>query len=250
VVLLGIAGGVADSAWAYSVLVDVFASSPSGCTDGTSTGYVQQPSAQATASCDSATASAMADLPTGITTVSTTASGPTQTGDPNAAAKAELRDRFLFSVPAPAASAPLLVDVTFTLDGAIPVGAIGQGNTPFLFYTLTFDDPFNLSDPAATFQNDSSIEVPTSGAIEFTATVPVRQPFFTADLVLTLWAPGLKGGAVDYDASVAIDVPPGVTWTSASGVLLSNVPEPGPALTAAVAILALATRNWTRARSC
>lgn len=46
---------------------------------------------------------------------------------------------------------------------------------------------------------------------------------------------------VDAIGSIELDRPPGITWTSSSGVLLT-VPEPASGLAALVALAALASR--------
>jgi hypothetical protein len=207
---------------------------------------VEQPTALVNAGCTLGgvtTADALADLPSGSAAVSIAAAGSTPSGDAFASARAMLQDRFLFSVPEGllAPGEDLLVDVTFRLHGAVSIGALAAaGGENFLIYSLCISDPSGIT--AGKFLNRGTIDMETFGETVFTQTVTVKQPFFWTDLFMELWIPGVLEGAVDYGATIEIDVPPGVGWSSESGVLLTAA-EPGAGLAgaiAAVAVLAVA----------
>lgn len=86
----------------------------------------------------------------------------------------------------------------------------------------------------------------STDAIEVTALLAGANPTLTLTLA---WSAATYGGEVDFlhTASLAIDVPAGVSWTSESGALLSAqaVPEAGTAATTAagLAVLAVVARR-------
>ena len=121
--------------------------------------------------------------------------------------------------------------------------------TNFLLYNLSLGDFYYGADPAALFLVSGGLASPTSGPTDFSGTIEVHQPFLTAQLAMTLLGQGLQDGTVDSLASIALDLPPGITWTSTSGVLLT-VPEASPAAAALGAALTLAALLRTRTRSC
>lgn len=238
----------------------------SGCFDTDNTGLITANAAHALATCATASGSALAestaDLPTATAALRLEA---TPVNVSNAAGQTQLVDNFLFQDPTHvlAPGEPLIVGVTFTLDGAVAPGSLtaNPGVYSYLAYSLSIIDFYSGADPDALFQANGTIMSPTSGAMEFSGEIEVRQPFLNAQLSMSVLGQGLTEGSVDYVASIALDLPPGITWTSTSGVLLT-VPEPDPMLGAFAAIWALlATRksrwnravmrsHWTRARSC
>jgi hypothetical protein len=55
-------------------------------------------------------------------------------------------------------------------------------------------------------------------------------------------------GIVDagHTAQISLQLPPGFTFTSDSGVFLTQVPEPNTALLLTTSLLGLATTRWRR----
>jgi hypothetical protein len=224
----------------------------SGCLDTDNTGLLIATNAHALASCASASGSALAestaDLPTATAALRLEA---TNASVSNAAGQTQLVDNFIFQDPTQvlAPNEPLIVGVTFTLDGAVAPGSLtaNPGVHPYLAYSLSIIDFYYGADPDALFQANGTILTPTSGAMQFTDTIEVRQPFLNAQLVMNLLGQGLTEGSVDYVASIALDLPAGITWTSTSGVLLT-VPEPTPILANAAVLASLALLRVRRSR--
>lgn len=224
----------------------------SGCLDTDNTGLLVATAAYALASCANASGSALAegtvDLPTATSALRLEA---TPFNLSNAAGQTQLVDNFIFQDPTQvlAPGEPLIVGVTFTLDGAVAPGSLtaNPGVYSYLSYSLSLVDFYYGGDPDASFQVTGAIMTPTSGAMQFTDTIEVRQPFLNAQLSMNLTGPGLTEGSVDYVASIDLDLPPGITWTSTSGVLLT-VPEPAPALAHGVVLASLALLQRRRSR--
>jgi hypothetical protein len=188
------------------------------------------------------------DLPTATSALNLAAVPP----GANAAGETQLVDQFLFHDPGGvlAPNENLVVGVTFTLDASVSAGASpAPPYTNFLVYDLSLGDFYYGADPAALFLVSGALSTPTSGPTDFSGTIEVHQPFLTAQLAMTLLGQGLQDGTVDSLASVALDLPPGITWTSTSGVLLT-VPDASPTAGAFTVALTLAALLWTRARSC
>lgn len=246
--LAGVAVSTAASAQIHQV--QAVASAASGdCSDQDSTGLISAPSAHALASCTAGgtvIAEGTADLPTATTVLHLEAAGSVA----NAAGQVQLVDSFLFADPTHvlAPNEKLLVGVTFTVDESVSAGAV-TGN-PVLYYALDLRDFYYGAAPAASFTASGQIDAAGSGVTDFSGTIEVRQPFLNAQLSMTLLGSGIHAGAVDATASIRLDLPPGITWTSTSGVLLT-VPEPTADLAAATAALSLCAvaRAGRRSRS-
>jgi hypothetical protein len=222
-----------------------------GCQDIDNTGLLIATFAHALSSCSnasgSATAESTADLPTATAALRLEA---TPANVSNAAGQTQLVDSFLFQDPTQvlAPGEPLIVGVTFTLDGAVAPGSLTSNPAySYLAYSLSLVDFYYAADPDALFQVNGAIMTPTSGAMQFTDTIEVRQPFLNAQLVMNLSGPGLTEGLVDYVASIDLDLPAGITWTSTSGVLLT-VPEPAPLLANAALLVSIALLRARRLR--
>jgi hypothetical protein len=90
---------------------------------------------------------------------------------------------------------------------------------------------------------DDVISAPTTGVVPYAKDVLLRSPFFWAEIVADQVEAACTEGSVDYVATVAIDVPPGVTWTSETGAFLAPEPAAGiAALAVGLALAALRTR--------
>lgn len=222
-----------------------------GCQDIDNPGLLIATVAHALASCSNVSGSALAestaDLPTATAALRLEA---TPANVSNAAGQTQLVDSFLFQDPTKvlAPGEPLIVGVTFTLDGAVAPGSLTSNPAySYLDYSLSLVDFYYAADPDALFQANGAIMTPTSGALQFTDTIEVRQPFLNAQLVMNLSGPGLTEGLVDYIASIELDLPAGITWTSTSGVLLT-VPEPAPILANVALLVSLALLRRRRPR--
>ena len=220
------------------------------CVDDDQTGYVA-PSASATASCVASDEVAMAsaethgDLATGIFTVSASADS-TQSAGATADSLVRFLDRLTFQVPQGllGPDEPLAVHVSFTLDGSVSGNAAPPLSTGhFLEYRFDFSDLSDFSD-SHTFSVTDVISAPTSGVLPYAKDVLVRGPFFRVEVVSDHVEAACTEGSVDYIATVAIDAPDGVTWTSETGAFL--VPEASAALGAAAMLLALSALRATR----
>ena len=213
------------------------------CTDSDATGLISAATAHAFATCTApgtVVADGDVDLASATTALVLDAAGSYA----NAAGLAQLVDNFVFQDPSHvlAPNEPLVVGVTFRLDRSVSAGAMTS--TPaysFVYYDFDIIDFYYSADPAALFEASGDVDVTGDAVDEYSGTIVVRQPFLTAQLGMTLLGQGIQLGVVDAVASIQLDLPPGITWTSSSGVLLT-VPEPASALAALVALLALASR--------
>jgi hypothetical protein len=223
------------------------------CNDSQLVNAVQLPSVATSAGCvapsgASASGETIADLTTGSVGLYVVAA-PLPSSS-SAAAQAEFTDQLHFSVPGGIGqNEDLLVDVTFTLDGVVSPTAIPV-YAHFLDYNFEF---YDFSDPSGadySFVPSGSIDAaPFAGPLTFTKTVKLHGSFLTANVSILLGAPGIYDGSVDFfhTATVAIDAPPGVTFTSDSGVFLT-APEPAGAALGAASLLALAGLRQRRLR--
>jgi MYXO-CTERM domain-containing protein len=165
-----------------------------------------------------------------------------------------LTDRLHFTVPGGlAAGEDLLVGVTFTLAGSLSPDALFDPiYGRFLDYDLNFYDWASSFDPEhqlATFGKLTA--TPFAGPLVLSKVVKIRGDFLLATVSMTLSVPGISQGSVEFldlmdGATIALDLPPGVTFTSESGTFLS-APEPDAALMAAT-VLALGAIGGRRRR--
>lgn len=99
---------------------------------------------------------------------------------------------------------------------------------------------------------------PTSGLRTISGTLTITPPDSAMNVSMRLYAPGITEGAVNFlnTGRLWLEVPPGVTYTSDSGVF--QAPEPGGAAIGAAAALSLAFarglrwsgRAGSRSRAC
>jgi hypothetical protein len=239
------ASALAPAAHAQGYLVAAVASAASpGCQDSEQVPLVAQPAASASASCAttaSASASAHSDLATAMVELDLEAAGLGS----NAGGQPQLQDSFRFQAPPGllAPNEPLLVGVTFRLDGSVDASAVAAGAA---FASFSVIDSFSPANPNGVFVANQTIDTAFTGPVDSMGTIEVRQPFLEAQLTMSLvHFQGINAGHVDLIGSVALDLPPGVTWTSYSGVLLT-VPEATPVAGAGAAAVAIAAMFRSR----
>jgi hypothetical protein len=224
--------------------ISVFAGVPN-CTDSDQTVPSQLPSAMTSAACTaangaSASGATSADLTTGSVGLEVFAN-PVVGGYAGGSALAALTDQLHFTVPGLAPGADLLVRVTFTLAGTFSPDALFQTiYGRYLDYNLSFHD-FTASGTLTT--------TPFLGPTTFSEVVSIPSPFLDANVAMTLFVPGIEQGSVEFlhTATIALDLPPGVTFTSESGVFLT-APEPASTTLGVASLLALACLRQRRLR--
>ncbi len=245
------------SAQSYSVggTVSVFAGVPN-CLDTDQVPFSQLPSATTAAACTaangaSASGATNADLATGSVGIELFTS-PVAGGYAGAAGQSALSDTLYFAVAGGIAQdEDLLVRVTFTLDGTLSPDALFDS-----IYGRYFDYNFNFSDTAS-FAADHALAAlgkvtttPFVGPLIFSKVVKIRGAFLTAHVSLDLFVPGIYQGSLDFGntAKIALQLPPGVTFTSESGVFLS-APEPAGTALGVTSLLTLVALRQRRLRS-
>jgi hypothetical protein len=236
------------SAQAYSVggTVSIFAGVPN-CNDSDQVVNAQLPSATTAAGCTatngaSASGSSLADLTTGSVGLEFLAI-PVAGGYAGGAGQSSLTDQLHFSVAGGIGQdEDLLVDVTFTLDGALsPDALFDPSYGRYLDYSLHFYDFASFDPDHALTALGTVTTTPFLGPLTFSKVVKIRGAFLTANVSLDLFVPGIIQGSVDFlnGATIALDLPPGVTFTSQSGAFLT-APEPGATSLAAATLATFA----------
>jgi hypothetical protein len=253
--LLGLGLAQLASAQAHSVggTVSIFAGVPN-CNDSDQIVNSQLSSATTAAQCTAAngassSASSHADLTTGSVGLGFVAS-PVAGGYAGGAGQSSLTDQLHFTVAGGIGqNEDLLLPVTFTLDGSLsPDALFDPVYGRYLDYNFSFSD-FASSDPEHALAAYGPVTTtPFVGPLTFSKVVKIRGAFLTASVALDLFAPGITQGSVDFlhTATVALDLPPGVSFTSDSGVFLT-APEPAGAALGAASGLALAALRRRRA---
>jgi hypothetical protein len=179
-------------------------------------------------------------------------------GSSQAAAQVSFTDHWLLTPPVGTAPGTSInIPVSLSLDGDISAGAVFHpGFGRFLDYNLKISDLYGPLSPGGLFSAIGSISAtgPYSqtfnGSVNFFYFGGTSLPM-TAVVELSLSVPGLLEGTIDFynTASVSIDLPPGFTATTSSGVPLdvADVPLPtAPALFAGLglACLIVSKRQW------
>ena len=243
------------SAQAHSVggTVSIFAGVPN-CNDSDQIVDSQLSSATTAAQCTAAngassSASSHADLATGSVGLAFLAT-PVAGGYAGGAGQSSLTDQLHFAVAGGIGQdEDLLIPVTFTLDGTLSPDALFDpifGR--YVDYDFSFFD-FASFDPEHALSAFGKVTTtPFLGPLTFSKVVKIRGAFLTANVALDLFAPGIIQGDVDFlhTATIALDLPPGVSFTSDSGVFLT-APEPAGAALGAAALLALVALRRRRA---
>jgi len=184
-------------------------------------------------------------------------------GSSEVSTQTTLLDNWIISVPAgTAAGTVFTLPVTFTVDGTISAGAV---YSPYTLGFLRYQ--FLLNDIYGPLGNGSSVDidsfVTTTGTVALSFTQDVSFEYYGAAVPSGLQAsfdlsiPGLYEGTVDfYDtASAFVDLPPGFTATTSSGLPLfvqavtppaaGTVPEPPMLLLMSIGLIGVA---WHRRR--
>lgn len=245
IVCLGFAELASAQAHSVAATVSLFAGVPN-CTDSDQIAPSQIPRATTFAACTaangaSASGAARADLTTGSVGLELFAR-PVAGGYAGGAGQSSLTDRLHFAVAGGLdPGEDLLVGVTFTIAGTLSPDALFQPiYGRFLDYSLSFSDFTASGTVTAT---------PGPGPSTFSEVVSLTSPFLTADVAMTLFVPGIEQGGVEFldAATVELDLPAGVTFTSESGVFLTAPESTSTALAvASVSTLACLCRRRSR----
>lgn len=246
VLLLAAVGlACATPAWAgYFAIARAGASVGNGsCTDLGDSGVLVAPSASASAlGCLGAAAEAFADISTASMGLLVSADSTSQAVS-IANAEAEFFDVVHFQVPPDLEGQPFELGVFLEVDGVMTSDAAPQ-------VSVLHRSRCILTDLGSFAGYDGLVidQVPTSGRRIFPGTLTITPPSYAMNVSMHILAPGLVEGTVDYRATsrLLLDLPPGVTYGSDSGVF--QAPEPGAtALGAAITVtLVAAHRRPTR----
>ncbi len=170
-----------------------------------------------------------------------------------AAAEVQFFDQWLIAVPLGTAPGTINIPVTLKLEGSISPLAETRFNR-FLDYSMSIRDLYSAPIPDAPFRtilsaNGSVVSTGSflqtfNGSVNFRYFGPGSALPTTAEVVMTLFLPGLEFGTLDFfnTASIALILPPGYSATTSSGLPLvfAPIPEPGTGGTIALGILLLA----------
>jgi len=163
------------------------------------------------------------------------ASGPLTT----AAGQVSFADTWIITPPPGTPSGLITMPVSFSLDGSVAPGSIFRYGR-FLDYVFIMADP--NSGPGGPLQRfDASGQITATGNVTlvFNGLMNIRntnQSSFpmSASVLMQLFVPQLDSGSIDfYNTAVAsIELPPGFTATTSSGIPLVFAPVPEPATSA------------------
>jgi len=249
-VCLGFAETASAQAHSVGGTVSIFAGVPN-CNDSDQVANSQLASATTSAGCiaaNGASASGVtsADLAAGSIGLELFAS-PISGGYAGAAGQAFLIDQLHFTVPGGVPQGDdLLVGVTFTLAGALSADALFDPiYGRFLDYDLNFYDWASPFDPEHGLKEYGQLTTtPLLGPLVFSQVVKIRGDFLLANVSMYLTVPGITQGSLEFldlqdGATIELDLPPGVTFTSLSGVFLT-APEPASTTLGIACVLTLA----------
>lgn len=227
----------------YLVVAKAGATDVSGgsCSQSDDSGVIAAPSASASVTCPGGTADAIADLTTASIRLFAAADSTPQ-AQMVVSAEAELFDVVHFQVPPAMNGQPFSLGVAFALDGVITPDA-----APYTSGLLTSRCILSDQGNFDTFDGLFVDTAPVSGLRIASGTIEITPPAYAMNVSMHLIAPGLTEGTIDFSttAELQLAMPPGVTYTSDSGVL--QVPEPSAAAIGAAACVALAMRPRRRA---
>jgi hypothetical protein len=177
---------------------------------------------------------------------------------------AQNSDVLHFSIPGASASTVTNLSITFSIDGNLLTSTAAGDSAAEMQANLTFAgghfaETFDQSGSSAYQPVASGLQVTgwaassfssnTAGKIIFNGTISVTGPTADVSVAETLSGFGALGSSANYynTGVVSISSPAGVTYTSDSGVFLSNpVPEPGIIALVGLALPMLATRRRRR----
>lgn len=227
---------VATPASGYAVFASAGATDVSGgsCSQSDSSGAIAAPSAAASVTCPGGAAEAMADLTTASVALFASADS-TPTAQMVVSAETEFLDRLTFQVPPAMQGQPFLLGVTFAIDGAITPDATPSSGSLLTSRCIVTDSGF-----ASSFDGLFVDVVPVSGLRTVSGSVEVTPPAYAANVSMRMITSALTEGTVDFlgRGEMRLTLPPGVTYTSDSGVF--QAPEPGAAAVAIAACAGLA----------
>jgi hypothetical protein len=242
-VLAGIAVATPAAA-SYFVVAKATASLGTGsCNDIDDSGVLTAPSASASAlACPSTAAGAEVDIATasmGVFAFADSTPGFTNL----ASAEAEFFDVVHFDVPAVLEGQPFELGVVFAVEGVMTPDAAPHVNTLLTSRCVLGD--LNSSDTYDGLLIDST---PVSGLRTIPGTITITPPAYSMNVSMHMLAPGLIEGTVDFltTGELLLEIPPGVTYTSDSGVF--HAPEPGAGAVGAAAGASLAVARSRRSR--
>ncbi len=152
-------------------------------------------------------------------------------GSSQAAAQVYYSDHWLLSVPTGAAVGTYTIPVSLTLEGNISPGAVSHFNR-FMDYNMSIRDLYSgLSTNTALEANGS---IASTGAFKQTFSGNIDFRYFgsgsalpmTAEVIASLFLPGLDEGVVDFynTASISMVLPSGFSVTTSSGLPLVFAP--------------------------
>jgi hypothetical protein len=227
--------GATDAA-SYAVVAKAGVTDVSGgsCSQSDDSGVLAAPSASASATCPSGSAGALADLTTASVGLFVSANSTPQ-AQMVSSAETELLDVVHFQVPPAMNGQPFSLGVTFALDGVITFDA-DPYVTALLSSRCILVDVSNFDSFDGLFTDTT----PVSGLRTVSDTIQITPPSYSMNVSMHMLAPGLMEGTIDFltTGELQLALPPGVTYTSDSGVF--HAPEPAAAAIAAAAFASLA----------
>lgn len=176
------------------------------------------------------------DAATGTVGLRATSSG-NGLGSSQAAAQVYFSDHWLLSVPTGTAVGTYTIPVSLTLEGSISAGALsGFQFNRFMDYNLSIRDFYAGVSSTTLFSTSGSITSTGtftqtfSGNVNFRYFGPGSGLPMTAEVIASLFLPGLNEGIVDFynTASISMILPPGFSATTSSGLPLVFTPVPIP----------------------
>jgi len=190
-------------------------------------------------------------------------SSPSGSSSSQVAGQISFVDTWLLGVPTGTPQGIFTIPVTITLDGSVSPGAV-LDNTfgRFMDYNLTISDAYNPLGVGGSFSALGSITASGTyaqtftGSVNFTSWGPGGLLPSKATVELSMFIPDLVAGDLDFynTASIALDLPPGFSATTSSGLPLTfatttppndGVPEP---LTLSIFAAGLVGAGFTRHR--
>jgi hypothetical protein len=228
----------AAPAASYAVFASAGATdvSSGSCSDSDVTGVLAAPSASASAACANGEAQAFADLTTASVGLFASADS-TPLNSMIVSAETELQDVLHFQVPPAMNGQPFSLGVAFALDGVITPNADPYFSGPGLLTSrCVLTDQGNFDSFDGLFVDTA----PVSGMRIASDTIEITPPGYSMNVSMRMIAPGLTEGTIDFLATgkLHLALPPGVTYTSDSGVF--HAPEPAASAIGAAAFASLA----------
>jgi hypothetical protein len=180
-------------------------------------------------------------------------------GSSEAAAQVQFTDHWVLTPPTGTTDSIINIPITITLEGSISPGAIFDPSFGrFMDYNLTISDQYSPFSPGHLFSAIGSLSTTGSftetfsGSVNFSNFNSTALPM-TAVVEMSLFMPALLEGTVDFfnTASIAMDLPPGFSAVTSSGLALdfaqapASAPEPetGALLLSGLGLLGFVARR-------